>query len=170
MGAKYQSQVVRLFVHLEGVGEDSPLKGHVLPAHAGVVGVLHVHDHDVVCKQEDLVGVQLVGVLLGQGVYRHKLGIAHELGHVGARSGEGVEDVHVPVAEALPELPLECPVSGVQHVAHYLDGCVHDTELFARACERLAEEVIVEVLDEGLAVGVGAAEARTTTHARIELV
>ena len=50
-----QVQLVPVLVHLEGVGQDGPLEGHVLAAHAGVVGVLDVHDHDVVGKQQQLV-------------------------------------------------------------------------------------------------------------------
>ena len=50
-----QVQLVPVLVHLEGVGQHRPLEGHVLAAHAGVVGVLDVHDHDVVGKQQQLV-------------------------------------------------------------------------------------------------------------------
>lgn len=114
--------------------------------------------------------MQLAHVLARKGIQRHELGVAHELGHIGARAGERVQNVHALVGKPAAELPLQGAVGGVKHVVHYLDRRVDDAQLLARAGEGLGEELVVEVFDEGLAVGVGAAEGRAAAHAAVELV
>lgn len=135
-----------------------------------MVGVLNVNDHDVVGKQQNLVGMQLACVLVRERLGWHELGVAHKLGHVGARTRERVEDVNPLAAQSATEFPLKRSIGGMEHVVHDLDGCINDAELLARAGKGLSEEVVVEVLDEGLTVGIGTAEGGATADAAVELV
>lgn len=96
--------------------------------------------------------MQLACVLVRECLGGHELGVAHKLGHVGTRARERVEDVDSLVAQPATKFPLERSIGGVEHVVHDLDGRVHDAELLARAGERLREKLVVQVLDEGLAV------------------
>ena len=114
--------------------------------------------------------MQLARVLGGQLLQGHELGVAHKLRHVRPGARERVQDVHPLVAQALAELAPHRAVGCVQHVVHDLQRRVHDAQLLARARERLREELVVQVLDQRLAVGVRAAEARAAPHARVELV
>lgn len=96
--------------------------------------------------------MQLAHILGGKPVGGHKLGVTHKLCHIGARARERVENVDSLVAQPATEFPLKCPIGGMEHVVHDLDGRVHDAELLARAGKSLSEEVVVQILDEGLTV------------------
>lgn len=114
--------------------------------------------------------MQLARVLGGKPVGGHKLGITHKLCHIGARTRERVQDVNPLVAQSATKFPLKRSIGGVEHVVHDLDGRVHDAKLLARAGKSLSEEVVVQVLDEGLTVGIGTAEGGATADAAVELV
>lgn len=135
-----------------------------------MVGILNVNDHDVVGEKQYLVGVQFARVLGGKPVGGHKLGITHKLGHIGTRTRERVQDVNPLVAQSATEFSLKRSIGGVEHVVHDLDRCIDDAELLARTGKGLSKEVVVEVLDEGLTVRVGAAEGGATADTAIELV
>ena len=98
---------VVVLADLEGVGEDDAVERAAYVAASGsarrVVGGLDVDGGDVVGEQQDLVGVQLAGVLAGQVVRLDQAGL-EQPDDEGAGAGEGVEDVDALVGEALAEL------------------------------------------------------------------
>ena len=77
--------------------------------------------------------------------------------------------MHALIGQALAELLLEQSIGGVQDVVHDLVGRVDDAHLLMGGLERLAEELLVELLDDLLATAVGAHRPRAQAHARVEL-
>ena len=141
---------VALLGHLERVGEHGSLEGLVGAARARVVGLLDVHRHDVVRQQQDLVGVDLLGVLAPELLRGDQVAL-DEVRHEGPRPREGVQDVHAVVGQGLAELAAQHPVGLAQDVVDYLGGGVHHAHLVGGALERDLEEALVEVTDKLLA-------------------
>ena len=89
----------------------------------------------------------------------------------GAGAGERVEDRHAGVGEALAEVGAAQLVGAAQDEVDDLDGCVDDAEGFGLFGEGVAEELLVQVVDDGLAAGGvgdrgGAARARSRRTVR----
>ena len=127
--------------------------------------MLDVDGGDVVGEQEDLVAEDLASVLQGKLVVRHQLLVLDEVNHERAGSGEWVEDVHARVGERLAEFPVHEAVGGVEDVVDDLVRGVYDAHLLGRRLERLAEELLVELLDDLLPAPVGSHALGAQAHA-----
>ena len=94
-------------LHPEGVAEDDAGEGGVglLAALTGVEDVLDVDCGDVVGEEDDFVGVEFAGVLAQEVVAADEAEVAlKEAGDEGAGAGEGVEDMHALIGEALAKV------------------------------------------------------------------
>ena len=133
-GKTSRSRRVVVLAHLERVGEHDAGERLVAVAASAaarsVVGGLDVDRGDVVGEQQDLVGVQLVGVLAGEVVRLDQAGL-EQPDDEGAGAGEGVEDVDALVGEACAEVLAQHVVGGAEDEVDDLDRRVDDAELSA---------------------------------------
>ena len=134
-----------------------------------MVGVLDIHRHDVVREQQDLVGVDLAGVLALELLVGDEVAL-DEVRHERARAREGVQDMHAIVGKRLAELALENAVGLAKDVVDDLGRGVDDAHLVRGRLERDLEELLVEVADELLARRIRLDGGRAAAHARIHVV
>jgi hypothetical protein len=136
-------------VHEAQVGKLGVLAGD------GGVGRFDVQVGHVVRQDGDLVGVQLVAVLV-----RQLLGLAakvlQQLADVGAGARGRVEDVHVAVDQVLAEVLFTEPVGAVDHEAHDFVGGVDHAQAVGGLGVVDLVEVLVDDLEEGLLLAVAA--------------
>ena len=118
--------------HAEGVAEDDAGEGGVflLAALAVVEDVLDVDGGDVVGEEDDLVGVELLGVFAVEVVVADEAEVLlEEACDEGAGAGEGVEDVDAFVGKTFAEVFAEGAVGGAEDEVDDLDGGEDDAEL-----------------------------------------
>ena len=141
--------------------------GFALPG--DTLRILDVDGGDVVREEQDLVGVELVGVLAGQVVLRDESAL-QESDDEGAGAGEAVEDVYALAGQSLPELLAQDLVDGAEDEVDDLDGGVDDAEPVDGLLERGGEELVVELDDDTLlACRVGHA-LHSAAHGAVELL
>ena len=123
-------------------------KFHVLARDRGVGG-LDVQVGDVVRQDRHLVGVQLVPVLVRE-LRRLAAKVLDQLADEGAGAGGRVEDVHVLVDQAAPEVLLAEPVGALDHEADDLVRRVDHAQPVGGLGVVDLVEVLVDGLEEGL--------------------
>ena len=136
--------------HPEGVAEDDAGEGGVFLLAAGAVveDILDVDGGDVVGEEDNLVGVELLGVLAVEVVVADKAEVLlEEAGDEGARASEGVEDVDAFIGEAFTEVFAQGAVGGAEDEIDGLDGGEDDAEFFNGGLEGGGEEGVVEGAD-----------------------
>jgi len=129
---------------LEGVGEHDAFEGDVPGVRVGLLeeaveGGFDVDGGDVVGEQQDLVRVQLIGVLAKQVAGADEPGL-QQPDDEGAGAGERVEDVDAFVGEGGGELGVQYVLDGPDDEVDDLDGGVHDAEGFGGLGEGKAED------------------------------
>ena len=131
-------------VHLEGIGQADSLEWHVPTTMQLMVGGLDVDGGYVVGEQHDLVGMDLVLVLVLQlcGPDQTRLQQARD---EGAGAGEGVHDVDPLAAQRLAKLLLQKVIDAVQDEVDHLDRCVNDAETIAHLGKGATEELVIQL-------------------------
>ena len=154
----------------KGVRPEHDVVGRVGLARAELVeDPLEVHRGDVVGERDDFVPVQLGRELLRELVLRDEAAL-HETREEGPRSRERVEDVHPVVVEVRAELLLHEVRHRAVDEVHHLDRRIDDAELFLKLRESRFEELLEEVLDDGLALGRGLDVAHADLHRLVEVL
>ena len=111
--------------------------------------ILDVDGGDVVGEEDNLVGVEFLGVLAEEVIIADEAEVLlEEAGDEGARAGEGVEDVDALVGEAFAEVFAQGAVGGAEDEVDGLDGGEDDAELFDGGFEGRGEEGVVEGADD----------------------
>ena len=156
-------------MHLERVGEHTTLEGYIFLRHARMIRMLNIDSGNVISKQQNLVAIDLIRVLVRQLFSRNKLLILQQVHHEGARTRKRIEDAHALVGQTLPEFFSQNSVSSVQNVVHHLVRGINDAHLLRCGLECLAEEFLVEFLNDLLLSGVAANGLGAQAHAGVQL-
>ena len=112
-------------------------------------GILNVDGGDIVGQQHDLVGVYLLGVLTHQVVARNQPAL-QQAHRECARAGKGVEQMHVLVRQAAPELLAQKIIDRVQHEVDDLHRRVDNAQPLHHLGECRLEEFVVQLDDNAL--------------------
>ena len=138
-------QRVPVLGHLEGVGQDDSVEGRVtglrgirgitvirdgqrrVVAHEVAVGDLDIRRRDVVGQQQNLVGVQLAGVLARQVCLADETRL-QEPDDEGPRPGEGVEHMHALIGYTASQVGAGQPVHAAQNEVDDLYRRVDDPQ------------------------------------------
>ncbi len=159
-----------LLRQLERVGEADAVVGQVFLAAGDVVEHrLDVHVGHIVGQQHDFVAVDFAQVLALHVLRAYETRLEQPRDER-AGSHERVENMHVLPGQRGAELFPEYVVHRAYDEVHALHGRVDDAELFHRQGERPLEELLVEVLDDGLLPLEVVYAAHVHAHRPVELV
>ena len=109
-----------------------------------------VDGSDVVGEQDDLVGVQLCGVLAGEVFGLDEAGLEQPYGE-GPGPNEGVDDVDTLVAQRSAKVPVHSLLGGAENEVDDLDRGVDDAECVGGFRQGGLEELVVQLDDDLLA-------------------
>jgi hypothetical protein len=115
----------------------------------GRVGRLNIQVSDIVGEDRDLVGMQLLPILVAQ-LLRLAPEVLQELHHKGARTGSGVQYLNITVDQVAAEMALAQPVGRVDHKADDLVRCVDYPKPVCGLGIVNLVEVLVDRLQEAL--------------------
>ena len=141
-----------LGVQVEGVGQHDAAEGLVTATRTAtaVERLLDVNGRDVIGKQHDLVGVQLLAVLPRQILVPDQPGL-QQPDQEDAGAGEGVQNVHARLAQRTAKLPRQDVIGAVEDEVDDFHRRIDDAEPIRILLEGRGEELLVELHQHALA-------------------
>ena len=154
---------------LETVREANPFERRKFRGTARVVvGVLDVHARDVVGEQHDFVRLDFLSVFAFE-VLPWDQPALDKPSHESSRARERIDDVHVLVGKAPPELHFQDVVDASDDEIDAFHRRIDNAQFFDRFRERAFKELVVK-LDDDFLLALGAFDAfRAELHAVHEL-
>src|SRR5690606_7925097 len=107
-----------------------------------VVGRFDIDSSDVVGQQYQLIGVDLMLVLVWQLLVVDQSGL-DQPSNKSARASKGVDNMHSLATKGLAKLPLQQVVNAVEDEVHHLDRGVDDTQALSHFRKGVTEELVV---------------------------
>ena len=161
-----------MFVELEGIGQADAIVRQVVglvAAHDVVIDALDVDVGNIVSQEDYFVAMNLVLVLAPQ-VFLLDESALHQASDECARSHKGVEDVYILLSQRRVEVLTQDVLDRMDDEIHALHRRIDNAKFLHGERECALEELLVEVLDDGLLALQVVDVAHVDPHRLVELI